>query len=177
MKKLLALTAVAALLSVSGANAETVQQTTIETQTIAPGKTVLVISELDVNQSGTISTEEIGERLFYLYDRDGNEIIDNVEFDSELALSVTPVERETITVVDTNNDGIAEETSYSYETFMKQTRLSLFDGHEDGLSAQEFIGRGFLNLDSNDDMSIDLNEWKSAYHIGMKPHDDSETFN
>ena len=177
MKKLLTFAAVGALVAFSAAQAETIQQTTIETTTIAPGNTVLNVAELDVNNSGTISADEIGERLFYIYDQDGNEIIDNVEFDKNLNVTVVPVERETITVVDINNDGIAEESSYSMETFLRETRLALFDDHSDGLSAQDFIGVGFLNLDSNDDMAIDVKEWKSAYHVGMKPHDDSETFN
>ncbi len=177
MKKLIALSAMAALLTAGVAQAETVQTRVVETTTIAPGKTVLNIAELDANKSGTISHDEIGERLFYLYDQDGNEIIDNVEFDKNLMLSVVPVERETITVVDMNDDGIAEETSFSVDTFMRETRLALFDDHADGLSAQDFIGEGFLKLDSNDDMAIDMNEWKSAYTLGMKPHDDSEKFN
>lgn len=177
MKKLLTLAAVSAVLAFGAAHAETVQQTTIETTTIAPGTAVLNVAELDVNSSGTISADEIGERLFYIYDQDGNEIIDNVEFDSELKVNVVPVERETITMVDLDNDGIAEESSYTMETFMRETRLAMFDSNADGLSAQEFIGHGFLNLDSNDDMAIDLKEWKSAYIAGFKPHDDSETFN
>ena len=177
MKKFIAFTALAALVTAGVSYAETIQQTTIEHHTIAPGSNVLKIDELDVNSSGTISTDEIGERLFYIYDQDGNEIIDNVEFDKSLVVSVVPVERETITVVDLNNDGIAEESSYTLETFMEETRLALFDKQPDGLSAKEFIGKGFLNLDSNDDMAIDINEWKAAYIANYKAHDDSETFN
>lgn len=166
------------LLAANSATAETIQKTTIERQVIKPGVKIVNLNEFDLNNSGTLSVNEIGEKLFYLYDIDGNEIIDNQEWDQPLIMSLVPVERETITVVDLNDDGIAEETSYDADVFMRQTRLAMFDSNKDGLSPREFInGPGFLNLDSNDDMSIDVNEWKSAYTVEFKPHDDSERYN
>tara|TARA_B100000686_G_scaffold350567_1_gene446894 strand:+ start:649 stop:1185 length:537 start_codon:yes stop_codon:yes gene_type:complete len=176
-KTLMCAVAVGLGLSAFGASAETIKQTTIERQMIDPGVKVIDVTDFDLNNSGTISIDEVGEKLFYLYDIDGNEIIDNQEFDQPLIASVVPVERETITVVDINSDGVSEETSYEVDRFMKQTRLAMFDTDKDGLSPHEFIGEGFLKLDSNDDMSIDINEWKSAYTVDFKAHDDSETFN
>ena len=158
-------------------NTTTIETTTIERQMVKPDAKMIDISEFDTNNSGTISIDEVGEKLFYLYDIDGNELIDNQEFDQPLIATVVPVERETITVVEVNGEGIATETSYQVSQFMAETRLAMFDKENDGLSPHEFIGEGFLKLDSNDDMGIDINEWKSAYIVDFEPHDDSQRYN
>jgi len=61
---------------------------------------------------------------------------------------------------------------------MERTRLSQFDENNDGLSAKEFIGTYFMDLDANKDHAIDMREWKHAYSTEVtSPHDESESFN
>lgn len=173
----------AGLVLAGTAQAETMSETTTSTTTTTQKTTIsernaIDISKLDGNSSGTVSLEEIGERLFYIYDTDGNEIIDNNEFEEKNVVTVIPVEQETVTVTDFDADGHPDETRYSHSHFMERTRLSQFDENNDGLSARDFIGTYFRDLDANEDNAIDLREWKHAYSTEVKePIDESESYN
>ena len=146
--------------------AETVTKTTVKT-VVAPAPVASVkavnFMAFDHNQDGILSMEEVGEKLFFIFDRDGNEVIDNIEFDTNSMMTVTPMKKETITMVDIYADGDIEQTTYTYENFMQESQLIRFAKDHNGLSPREFINASFLQLDDNKDKTIDLQEWKEAY--------------
>ena len=177
MKKALKLALATGLLvsATALAQAETVvTETTVRHDVPADAK-ALHLDALDINNDGIIAPDEVGEKLFFIYDTDGNEVIDNNEFDDERVVTVTPVERESIRVVDFDGDGDADQTTYSYERFMEQSRLAMFDKDDSALSAEEFMNMGFLKADVNEDNMVDMREWKSAYEAGLSPHDDDSS--
>lgn len=138
----------------------------VQTQekTIAPtGTRLFNIAEFDINGDGILSTPEVGEKLFAMYDFDGNGMIDNIEYEQNAVITVTPVEKTTTITYDFNGDGIAEQQEKVYENFMRHTQLSRFDGDNDGLSAREFVGRGFLEADIDGDKMISKKEWQGSY--------------
>lgn len=156
------LTAVTLLCAVTS-QAETVTTRTTVTQTELPQGQKVDFKAFDVNRDGILSMEEVGERLFYLFDTDGNEVIDNIEFDRNAVLTIVPMEKETMRLVDFDDDGRTDVAAYDYDTFVQQSRLIMFDRDYDGLSAQEFIETGFLKLDADDSNAIELEEWKRVY--------------
>ena len=151
-------------------NAETTvtTQTYVETQDIE-GINKIDFSAFDVNKDGLYAKTEVGEKLFYTFDRDGNEVIDNLEWDNRSVYTITPMEKETFTFVDYNSDGYTELSTYTYDQFYKESALIRFDKNKNGLSASEFIGVGFQELDDNDSNTIELDEWKEAYIEMTKP--------
>jgi len=153
--------------------------TSVQTkETVAiDGATRFEITSFDLDNDGVYKMEEIGEKLFYIYDTDGNEVIDNLEFDNKSVITVVPVETETYTVVDWNNDGVAEESSYTYSRMMAETGLTRFDDNQDGLSGEEFLGKAHLEADLNNDNQVDIKEWKSSYMANVKGINESEKFN
>ena len=177
-----ALTAALLATGISAAQAETVTTTetttTVETDVVTEGTTRFDITELDIDNDEIISVEEVGEKLFYIYDTDGNEVIDNTEYDNPSVVTVVPMEKETVHAVDFDNDGKAEQTTYTYDRFMKRTGLAMFDRDNDGLSAKDFLGgTAFMQADINGNHTIDLKEWKSTYSTEVQAMDDSERFN
>lgn len=139
------------------------EKTVHETPKIVPGTNVVNFMAYDVNNDGILSTNEVGEMLFKLYDTDGNNVIDNIEYERKAVLTVTPVDKMTITKYDFNNDGIADQANYTYESFLKDTQLSRFDKNNDGLSPHEFTNMEFLVIDANNDKAVEMKEWKGSY--------------
>ena len=137
---------------------------TTETTIAADGTRLFNISEFDINKDGVLSTPEVGEKLFAMYDFDGNGMIDNIEYEKNAVVTVTPVEKTTVITYDFNGDGIAEQQEKVYENFMRHTQLSRFDGDKDGLSAREFVGRGYLEADIDGDKMISKKEWQGSYN-------------
>ncbi len=134
-------------------------------KTVAPSDTRLFsIAEFDLNKDGILSTPEVGEKLFAMYDGDGNGMIDNIEYEKNTVLTVTPVEKTTVITYDFNGDGIADEQEKVYENFLRYTQLARFDGDKDGLSAREFVGQGFLEADIDGDKMISKKEWQGSYN-------------
>jgi hypothetical protein len=131
----------------------------------------------DVNGDGSFSMAEVGERLFYSFDLDGNETIDNIEWSKRSLMTIVPSERETFKFVDYDGDGMTDNTTYTYETFYKASDLVKFDQNEDGLSPEEFIGVGFQKLDLSDNNLIELKEWKAAYLESRAKHNTEENYN
>jgi hypothetical protein len=119
--------------------------------------------DFDVNGDGIQSTNEIGELLFSLYDTDGNNVIDNVEYGRRSAVTVMPVQQDRVVSYDFDGDGKIDETKYTYETFMQDTQLSRYDKNMNGLSPYEFTGLDFLAVDINKDQAVDLKEWQGTY--------------
>ena len=137
-------------------------QTYVEPQEIE-GVNEIKFSDFDLNNDGLYSKSEVGEKLFYSFDRDGNEVIDNIEWNENSVYTIIPMEKETYTFVDYDSDGYTELSEYDYDQFYQESALILFDKNKDGLSAAEFIEVGFQELDDNDNNTIELDEWKEAY--------------
>jgi hypothetical protein len=127
------------------------------------GARVINFADFDLNRDGLLSLDEIGRMLFKLYDTDGNEIIDNKEFERRAVVTVLPMERNTVISYDFDGDGRPDETKYTYQTFMQDTLLSRFDANKDGLSPHEFTNRFFNEADINNDHAVDLKEWQGSY--------------
>ncbi|MGQ0528081.1 MAG: hypothetical protein ACT4OY_08670 [Alphaproteobacteria bacterium] len=151
------------------ATAETVTQKTVVKQMDMANVQKTNFSAFDMNHDGVLSMAEVGEKLFYLFDADGNEIIDNIEFGQNRVMTIIPMEKESFTYVDLNHDGAAESITYDRDTFIQQSRLARFDNDHDGLSAKEFIGESFLRLDDDKSKAIELEEWKEEYVASVRP--------
>ena len=54
----------------------------------------IYFSKFDLNNDGLYGKSEVGERLFYAFDLDGNQVIDNIEWDKKTVLTVTPMEKQ-----------------------------------------------------------------------------------
>lgn len=135
-------------------------------------------SVFDLNNDHVLTMQEVGKKLFYIYDTDGNEVIDNNEFDNKKVVTIAPVQKNTYTFVDYDNDGHAEEATYTYETFLERSLLAEFDEDMDGLSAEDFIETSFLKLDDDGSKAIELEEWEEEYMARVKPENaEQERYN
>ncbi len=143
-----------------------VRSTTVtKTEQVMPktGTRLINFMDFDLNRDGILSTFEIGEMLFKLFDADGNEVIDNVEFEHRNVMTVVPMETETIVSYDFDNDGQADRIVRSYERVLDETKLSRFDASGEGISPRDFVEKSFLEMDVNRSKMIELNEWRGAY--------------
>lgn len=129
----------------------------------ATGSRIINFLDFDMNKDTILSINEIGEMLFKLYDTDGNNVIDNIEYDRRAVVTILPVEKNTVISYDFDGDGKADETKYTYETFMQDTLLTRFDMNRDGLSPREFTDLHFMAADVNNDKVVDLKEWQGSY--------------
>lgn len=175
MKSKLLLASAAIIAAGAFTSPVTMAETTV-TQTVVSTKDDVPVNQIDfksfdVNGDGKYSMEEVGEKLFFIFDTDGNEVIDNMEWNNKNMYTITPMEKETFHYVDTDGDGSAEIATYSYDTFYQESGLIRFDEDKDGLSASEFIQVGYEELDDNEDKMIDLEEWKEAYMATLKPEE------
>ncbi len=166
---LLAGAATMALFMAAPVNADTVTKQTTVTQKDLPDTYKVNFAAMDLNQDGILSRSEVGRKLFYIFDTDGNEVIDNIEFGKSKVLTVIPLEKNQLTMVDFDDDGSADVTKYTSQEFAEFSMLNRFDADNDGLSAEEFIGRSFLKMDTNRDKSIDIKEWRDAYIASLSP--------
>ena len=161
----------------SMANAGTVETKTYVDTIVTPNATQVNFDLFDVNGDGQFSMSEVGEKLFYLFDRDGNKLIDNIEWDHKGVFTVLPTEKETYTFVDYNDDGEVDATSYTFETFYAQSGLARFDNDKDGLSPRDFTEQAINQVDDNDDATVDLQEWQEVYTATKMVHEQPETYN
>lgn len=123
----------------------------------------------DINGDGQLSHPEIGEKLFRIFDTDGNHVIDNIEYTKPMVMTVIPMVKREIVTVETAADGKVVETKTSEEEFYKQSMLHKFSDNPAGLSAQDFLSRNYWSLDDNGDKMIDVKEWKDAYTESLRP--------
>lgn len=151
-------------------------KTVVETKDL-PNINQINFSAFDVNQDGSYSMAEVGDKLFDIFDSNKDKMIDNIEWDNRNVYTITPMEKTTFNFVDHNDDGRAEHATYTYETFYKASGLIKFDENQNGLSAKEFIGAGFENLDDDEDKLITREEWKEAYLKHLPEHAQPETYN
>lgn len=127
------------------------------------GARVVNFMDFDLNEDKILSINEVGKMLFKLYDTDGNELIDNNEYERRAVVTIMPIEKNTIVSYDFDGDGFADKTKYTYETFIKDTLLTKFDKNRDGLSPHEFMDMTIIEADVNNDKMIDLGEWQGSY--------------
>lgn len=158
-----------------------VQAETVVTQTYIQTKDSeninnIDFSDFDVNEDGSYSMAEVGEKLFYIFDTDGNQVIDNIEWNKVNFYTITPMEVESFRYVDDTNDGGFKLADYNYDVFYKESGLIKFDEDKDGLSASEFIGEGFEVLDTDEDKMISLREWQRVYLESRRKHDQPESY-
>ncbi|MBU0799392.1 MAG: hypothetical protein KKA05_00160 [Alphaproteobacteria bacterium] len=154
------------------ATTESVTTTTksyVQQKAVAGAPTRINFDAFDRNQNGILSMAEVGEHLFFIFDTDGNEVIDNIEFNNKRVITIAPMEKHTLKMVDFESDGSAELSTYTYETFTTTSGLTRFDNDLDGLSASEFIDTSMLKLDTDESKSIELDEWKKAYIASRAP--------
>jgi Ca2+-binding EF-hand superfamily protein len=161
---LLATAAVTAFIAFAPA-ANAVTETTKITvqQKDIPDVNKVNLTVFDVDQNGVLSMKEVGTYLFKIFDTDGNHSIDNIEFKQTRFMTIIPMEKETLKLVDYNSDGKAEQVEHTYEEFVQKSQLARFDDDQDGLSPNEFIGEGYEVLDDDEDKLISLEEWEEAY--------------
>jgi len=150
-------------------NAETVTKDTYITQQEIPDTRKVNFSEFDRNKDGILSRLEVGEELFYIFDTDGNEVVDNIEYNRNMVLTIIPMEKKEITSVDFNDDGVADSTDYDHQAFLESSKLIAFDLDKDGLSARDFLGRVYWQLDDNKDKTVDIKEFQAAYVASLQP--------
>jgi len=137
--------------------------TTTEPGPLKAGTRVVHLEDFDTNGDHILSTREIGDAIFKLYDTDGNGVIDNIEYERPAVLTVAPVEKTTTIQYDFNNDGIADKEVTTYDQFMENTQLARFDKNHDGLSAHEFTGKAFNLVDVDKSKVIEMKEWQGVY--------------
>lgn len=179
-KSAIILGAVALVVGVSAAasagTATVVTETHIKHNPV-PGKDVVDYRVFDANNDGMLTMTEVGEKLFYTFDADGNQLIDNIEWDKPMVMTFAPMEKQTIRSVDFNGDGIADQTTMTNEVFLQQTGLSRFDQHGQGLSAKAFLNDApYKRTDRDLSGQIDIKEWKEAYISSLRPLPQNDTF-
>lgn len=143
-------------------------ETLVEQKKIANTNEVNLL-DFDLNKDGSLTREEVGEKLFYMFDRDGNMIIDNLEQNRVGLITLIPMQKTTIKMVDVGANGKVEERTLNTEEFMAESRLIAYDQNRDGLTPLEFIGVSFNRLDANNDKAVDVEEWKDAYASYVQP--------
>lgn len=142
---------------------------TVTTTTEEPAIKTLTLAEFDTNNDYKLNMNEVGEQLFFIFDKDGNEVIDNIEFEDNSVLTMRPVDVEKYTFVDFNSDGMVDSSSYTYEAMYQQSGLARFDNDKDGLSPADFLETSFLETDDNKDKTIDLQEFSEVYTTSRAP--------
>lgn len=164
LSKVLLSTTTVFVMSMPAMAEETKIKTEVHTQVQdLPNVTKVNFSVFDENKDGMYSMAEVGTRLFDSFDLDNNKSIDNLEWTNRAVMTITPIEQETFKYVDFGNDGKTDYTDYSYQTFYEESGLMKFDKNKNGLSAKEFIGKPFQELDKNQDNLIDKDEWQTVY--------------
>lgn len=173
MKNIYRSVALAAVLAVmAGVNpaaAETVTTKTTVAQTEIPGTVKINFSALDLNQDGILSRSEVARKLFYIFDTDGNEVIDNNEIKKNRIVTFIPLEKTELTMIDFDDDGKVDTSSVTNDQFMAFSMLQRFDKDKDGLNAEEFIGSSFLELDTDRSHVVEPKEWRAAYIARISP--------
>ena len=153
----------------SASHAETITTKTTVMQKDIPNTVKINFASLDLNNDWILSRSEVARKLFYLFDTDGNEVIDNNEIKKNRVLTFIPLEKTELTMIDFDDDGKVDTSTVNNDQFMEFSMLHRFDKDMDGLSAQEFIGRSFLELDTDRSKVVEPKEWRDAYIASVSP--------
>lgn len=124
---------------------------------------------LDVNNDGILSRREVGQRLFYVFDTDGNGVLDNIEFQRSSIMTVIPLERTELTMIDLDDDGRADLTQVTTNEFMDRSMLARFDMDGRGVSPESFIHKSFYEVDTDRSGVVEFKEWREVYNRGRSP--------
>jgi len=138
--------------------------TATEPMPVTGNARVIHVEDFDTNGDHILSTQEIGDALFRLYDTDGNQVIDNNEYERPAVLTIAPVAKTTTVTYDFNNDGIPDKQVVTQQQFMEKTQLSRFDKNGNGLSPHEFTGKYFNQVDVDKSKVIEMKEWQGVYN-------------
>ena len=166
---LLSVAACAMVFAVIPASAETVTTKTTTEQTTQAGSKTINLNNFDLNKNGILSTFEVGEMLFKLFDTDTSGAVDSTEFEYKSVLTVAPMEKMTTISYDYDNNGVSDKTKYTFEKFTQDTQLARFDKNKDGLSPHEFVEKTFSDIDADHNGGTDLMEWRNAYMSRIVP--------
>jgi Ca2+-binding EF-hand superfamily protein len=161
----------------AAAQSETLTTKTYVEQKERPGVNQIDFTVFDTNEDGQYSMEEVGARLFESFDRNNDDLIDNIEWDKNYVLTISPIEKETFKFYDLNDDGLTDVSTYSYDTFYRASGLIRFDDNTDGLSAKDFIEQPFLEVDKDNNGTIRLKEWTDVYLSTRMKHEEAESYN
>lgn len=127
------------------------------------GSRAIHFEDYDLDHDGQLTRAEAGEMLFRLYDTDGNQVIDDVEYQRPAVLTMSPMKRKTKTAVDDNGDGVADKEDVTEEDIRVSTMLSQYDTDSNGLSPLEFTGKAFNRIDINRTNVVEKKEWQGVY--------------
>ena len=142
----------------------------VEVKPVTPPNTnVINFADLDLNGDGILARDEVGERLFRVFDTDNNQVIDNLEMTHPQLIVLTPMEKKTIEIIDYQAANFSTKEVVSTEDFLYQSKLAQFDKDKDGLSALDFLGKPFNQVNVRKDSVIDLYEFKRAYAEAVRP--------
>ena len=142
------------------------------------GKDIVDFMSFDLDGDGVLSQDEVGEKLFTIFDRDGNHVIDNIEMRRPSLVAFTPMRKKTIEIIDYGSDTGPQKRVVSEEDFLEKTQLGKFDPDGDGLSPLDFLGVPFNQINVRRDAVIDLYEFKRAYAAVVKPkHEEDFNYN
>jgi hypothetical protein len=130
---------------------------------IKPGTHLLNLSEFDANKDGRLTRAEIGEKLFHVFDTDGNNLVDNVEYEKKLIATIVPVKETEKIAFYSGDNATPDKTITTVGDILKVTQLARFDKALDGLSPHDFAGKDFADADVDNDHFVKLEEWQGAY--------------
>lgn len=147
----------------------TITNTKIERAKVIPGTNALDFTSLDLNKDGILSRKEVGQKLFYVFDTDGNGVLDNIEFERNAIITLVPIEEIQLTMIDLDDDGKADVTNVTSEQFWANSMLARFDKDEDGVSPQDFIGQTVYKTDTDNSGVVEFKEWKEVYDKSRSP--------
>jgi hypothetical protein len=199
MKKIILAGMLAALATVPSARAETAQTPTAveakegatavpeviappggtasvrvkDTPQVRTGVRLINLADFDLNGDKMLAQAEIGATLFKLYDTDGNDLIDNIEYERSSMLTVVPFDKETTYSYDFDGDGTVDEKTVTRSKFIEDTMLSRFDANANGLSPLEFSGRQFTEADIDNDRFVNAREWHGSYIASIDAYNKS----
>lgn len=141
------------------------------------GKSIRLM-DFDLNGDGILTQSEIGEKLFKIFDKDHNGVIDNREMKKVGFLTILPMQKKLTETIEYKTPDRPIKTTVSEEEFLQRSQLVKFDKDEDGLSPLDFLGMSFLKVNVKKDDVIDLYEWKRAYADSVKPeHEEAYNYN
>ncbi len=128
-----------------------------------PYSNTVNLASFDLNNDGVLTRDEIGEKLFRIFDRDGNLLIDNIEMETPSLVLLSPMVKTKTVTIDYFSEKKPTQKVVTYEDFIRRSGLSRFDKAQDGLSPRDFLQMSFKEVNVKNDIAIDIYEWKRAY--------------